>query len=76
MHAIREIDFRPPPAIGLFNLIHCRRAKILARIAVLFGAAIDADVEIEYVQMRWLIDYTAQESSGIAEEDGTTGALP
>src|SRR5579863_10269639 len=55
VHAIRRIQFQPLTGRAFFHLIHLGGAEILARIAVLFNAAVIADVEISDAEMRRLV---------------------
>ena len=55
MNAIRGIDFQFRRTLFRHHFVDCRRAKILARIAVLANAAIAANVRLKHDQVARLI---------------------
>src|ERR1700739_3773780 len=56
MHAVREINLQLHRAAGFFcHLVHCRRTKILAGVAILFDTFRDANICIEDMQVARLI---------------------
>src|SRR5436309_11154196 len=54
--AVGKVDLKPPLLFsGVNHLIHIRRTEILARVAVLFDATANADIEVENFKVRGLV---------------------